>query len=281
MKFVYASGIRGGQAARRASSRGGAHWSPTTLVPRCTFPLEKVINSMPWIWWNRGVNVSTCLLILREPTGQAFYGTSTRKSQRYRRPATKKRHEDGLLASRVLWLPGTTQWTQPPRVSLRLSCLFMLCLVKRDRFSKRRRGTRPFANCSPNALTIPAAGSPVTLCLRGFDSRMGMRHVPRFGGRLPLARRCIHSRQGGCQGVVFLFLVFCQLFPRTFVFLPSFHRYTAATTFVLTSATDKQMDGKQIVNAGNAMVCLLWRIYGHGFTVVIGISANWQRKHVR
>lgn len=52
-------------------------------------------------------------------------------------------------------------------------------ILGREAFSKRPQRTRPFANCSPNALTNPAAGSPVTLCLHGFDSRMGMRHVPR------------------------------------------------------------------------------------------------------
>ncbi|KAG7196852.1 hypothetical protein KM043_014488 [Ampulex compressa] len=66
------------------------------------------------------------------------------------------------------------------------------------------RGTRPSANCSPNALRNPAAGSPVTLCLRGFDSRMGMRQVPRSGGRVTAAAtaaldavpRCIHRQEG-------------------------------------------------------------------------------------
>lgn len=50
-----------------------------------------------------------------------------------------------------------------------------------------RGGIRPFANCSPNVLRNPAAGSPVTLCLRGFDSRMGMRHVLRLRGEVAAA----------------------------------------------------------------------------------------------
>lgn len=75
----------------------------------------------------------------------------------------------GIFSLVSLWPSRQIRWF--PRLAV--------FIPGREAFSKRPRRTRPFANCSPNALTIPAAGSPVTLCLHGFDSRMGMRHVPR------------------------------------------------------------------------------------------------------
>ena len=174
-------------------------------------------------------------LIPREPTGQSFYARRVRaKFQRYRRPTTMKRHEDGLLASRVLWLAGTTQWTQPPRVSLRLSCLFMVS-GQRSVLQEAARNTSVrelFAKRTDD----PGgwfAGDVVSPRVRFPDG-----HAPRSTlWREAATRAEVHPLAAGWlpRGWLSFFSSFANfsLVPSS-SFLPSFHRYTATTTFVLT-----------------------------------------------
>lgn len=86
----------------------------------------------------------------------------------------------------------------------RVSLLFvdvntLVFMLRTSAFSRvHGEDIRPFANYSPNVLRNPAAGPPMTLCLGGFDSRMGMRHVPRF--RREIAAAAVTAAASATRG---------------------------------------------------------------------------------
>lgn len=233
------------QSGPRASSRGaaafidrGRPWCARLLLKRPT-PRAWIVrdrNIYIYIYldtkkWRRQVVSRGCTDLRRErsltragnlvglllPYPADHEETTKRTSFRITRPLP--RHPARRPASNILCVPVS--------LAPRLGRVYTWTRA----FSKRQQRARPFANCSPNALTIPAAGSPVTLStLHGFDSRMGMRHG--FGGRLPSipATRGGASIGGrvvarGSQLLPFspLFLcLFPSSFPSPFLFFSSF-----------------------------------------------------------
>lgn len=102
--------------------------------------------------------------------------------------------------------PAARVEPRPPASLSGANTLSCLCSDTSTFSRAHEEEIRPFANCSPNVLRNPAAGSPVTLCLRGFDSRMGMRHVLCFRGEVAAAAAAA-AGGGAASGLLLLLLL--------------------------------------------------------------------------